>query len=187
LPQKPGTLIFVKNGIEIEPVYITGDFTVEANYRDGKGGILAGNFSISDWRMPAVSDIVKTGYPFFVGSADFQTAFSLKKTNKRYFLRVDEFNAITVKVKVNGKDTGLIYWQPHMLEITDLLKNGENRIELEATNSLRNLLGPHHYDKIDIGYVPPWIFNDKNHWMDEYGLVKFGLKGIAICSLDKHK
>ena len=49
------------------------------------------------------------------------------------------------KARVNGREQGAILWAPYEVEITAALRPGANRVEIELVNSLRNLLGPHHY------------------------------------------
>jgi hypothetical protein len=45
-----------------------------------------------------------------------------------------------VEVIVNGKSAGVRLWAPYQMEITDLLKSGENTIEMRVANTLVNLL-----------------------------------------------
>jgi len=41
-------------------------------------------------------------------------------------------------VFVNGIDAGYRWWPPYRFQIGSLLKEGENKIEVEVTNSLAN-------------------------------------------------
>ena len=84
------------------------------------------------------------------------------------------------RISVNGKEAGLVFWPPYKVEITSLLKEGENLLEIELTGSLRNLLGPHHHSKGELLSVGPQSFVDEVHWVDGYNFVPFGLNEVKL-------
>ena len=45
-----------------------------------------------------------------------------------------------LEVLVNGQSAGVRLWTPYNMEITDLLKPGENTLEMRVANTLVNLL-----------------------------------------------
>ena len=45
-----------------------------------------------------------------------------------------------VEVVVNGQSAGVRLWPPYGIEVTDLLRDGENVLELRVANTLVNLL-----------------------------------------------
>ena len=45
-----------------------------------------------------------------------------------------------LEVLVNGQSAGVRLWAPYQTEITNLLKSGENVIEMRVANTLVNLL-----------------------------------------------
>ncbi len=45
-----------------------------------------------------------------------------------------------LEVIVNGQSAGVRLWEPYQIEVTDLLKPGENTIEMLVANTLVNLL-----------------------------------------------
>ena len=45
-----------------------------------------------------------------------------------------------LEVLVNGQSAGVRLWEPYQVEITSLLKSGENTLELRVANTLVNLL-----------------------------------------------
>jgi len=99
----------------------------------------------------------------------------------RLFLQLVEPTALTHRVRINGKYAGLIYLPPYRLDLTGLLKPGENQIELEAATSLRNLLGPHHNKLAEsLVWTGPDSFTDEANWVKDYHVVPVGLKGIRI-------
>ena len=45
-----------------------------------------------------------------------------------------------LEVLVNGQSAGVRLWEPYQVEVTELLKPGENTLELRVANTLVNLL-----------------------------------------------
>jgi hypothetical protein len=45
-----------------------------------------------------------------------------------------------LEVLINGQSAGVRLWEPYQIEVTDLLKPGENTIEMRVANTLVNLL-----------------------------------------------
>ena len=60
-------------------------------------------------------------------------------------LNLDKMGGTVARVFVNGKERGAAKVAPMQLDITKLARPGENDLRIEITNSLRNLLGPHHH------------------------------------------
>ena len=95
---------------------------------------------------------------------------------EKVFLEIDGLEAITAKVRVNGKDAGPIAFHPHGIEITDLVKDGPDVLEIELTNSNRNLLGPHHSDTREPLSVGPGTFKSEI-FKTHYNFIPFGITG----------
>jgi len=49
----------------------------------------------------------------------------------------------------------VIGWQPYELDISSLVKEGRNEVEVRVCGSLKNLLGPHH-GKLTPGMMTPF-------------------------------
>ena len=45
-----------------------------------------------------------------------------------------------LEVIVNGRSAGVRLWEPYQMEVTDLLRSGENILEMRVANTLVNLL-----------------------------------------------
>ena len=45
-----------------------------------------------------------------------------------------------LEVRINGESAGVRLWTPYTIEITDLLRPGQNEIEMVVANTLVNLL-----------------------------------------------
>jgi hypothetical protein len=72
------------------------------------------------------------------------------------------------------------------MDITDALRPGSNRLEIEVMSGRRNLLGPLHLtDK-----YPPWtgpgqFVSSGDQWTDEYLSVPYGLMEAPVLSVRK--
>ena len=119
-------------------------------------------------------DLVDKGLPFYAGSVIYSLKFEYsKKDADRIFLTFEKLDAIATDIKVNGKDTEPIVWKPWELDISKLMKEGENLLEIKLVNSLRNLLGPHHQKEANPIAINPASFSEE--LQDKYNFVPFGL------------
>ena len=94
-----------------------------------------------------------------------------------------------IGIKVNGIDLGTILWGKMELDLSSVLKKGDNTIELTLTNNLRNMLGPHHLPAGESYWVTPVDFykrrnvwnhtlcgdKDQMDWRGDYCFVEFGI------------
>ncbi len=161
-----------KNNEIFENVYIAGDFSVRKN----KNQFVIVPLKIKNYNL---KNIITQGFPFYAGEITFQKEICVKKLHKRnrYFLYLKKLNAVLIKIRINNTDAGFIFKKPYMLDITKLLHQGENIMELTMVNSLRNMLGPlHNKDLIkEEKIVTPWSFKYyKGNWTDKYILKSFG-------------
>ncbi|MGQ9515356.1 MAG: glycosyl hydrolase [Thermoproteota archaeon] len=170
-PTIPGTLIFLKDGIELESVYIVGDFSVKKIGRE---------FILTDENYRVrTGDLVHQGYPFYAGTMIYTQTVNLQKAAKTY-IEFESLDAIVTRVSVNGRYAGVIPWRPYRLEISRYVKKGKNTIMVETVSSCRNLLGPHHHKEGELLSVGPGSFSDEVNWTDEYSFVKFGIGDARI-------
>ena len=73
----------------------------------------------------------------------------------------------------------------HTIDLAEYLNEGENEIRLEFTNSMRNLMGPHHRHDPEPYGVGPGTFSFEKEWKgrecrgyaDRYSFVRFGVEG----------
>jgi hypothetical protein len=114
----------------IEPVVITGDFTVS-------GDVIA---SQDETPSGLTWGEEKTGN--YSGSVNFHTTFVVphQYENKKAILHLGDVRE-TVEITVNGVSAGVRLWPPYKMDITKLLKTGENSITLCVSNTAENLLG----------------------------------------------
>ena len=176
--------------MEIEAVYLVGDFGVKSNAPfeklDRRAVKTNGDFVIT--AMPKTvtdGEIATQGFPFFAGQMTFEKEIIL--TGNETLNRSVEFSELcstVTKVKINGTDAGTVMWQPYKVDAGNLLKQGANKIEITVTGNLRNLLGPHHLSEGEclavappkfFHYSPLWSKGENPDWVDSYCFVEFGL------------
>ncbi|MGV8092107.1 MAG: glycosyl hydrolase [Mangrovibacterium sp.] len=80
---------------------------------------------------------------YFAGTATYAQTITINAKEiakgKRIVLDLGEMNDIA-RVKVNGKDKGVLWYPPYQLDITDELKGGKNQVEIAVTNNWANRL-----------------------------------------------
>ncbi len=132
---------------EVEPVYLIGDFGVQSV---NKGFIIVREPVIQpgSWKNQHL--------PFYSNAVSYSKSFELP-ADKRVLVRLNEWAGTVAEVKVNGESAGIIAWRPYELDITNYLKEGENQVEVIVTGSLKNQMGPHHFNP-ERGFVTPWTF-----------------------------
>jgi hypothetical protein len=113
---------------------LTGDFSL-APQGDGTYKIAAPCTSLRprSW--------TQQGYPYFSGRAVYRKHFALPESfaGQRVFVEPGMQDDV-LEVLVNRQSAGVRLWEPYQIEITDLLKPGENLLELRVANTLVNLL-----------------------------------------------
>jgi hypothetical protein len=180
--------------MEIVPVYVIGNFAVKSRNAftelDNKVLRCENHFYLDN--LPETCNnqtLVENGLMFFAGTVVLcKKIFLTSDEVANRALKIDKLMACHATIRVNGKLTGELYWPPLELNLTEFLVAGENTIEIELTNGLRNLLGPHHLKEGESGQVTPFSFlkeedilgripNSYNH---EYNFVKLGFSGLLI-------
>ena len=176
--------------MELEAIYLVGDFAVKTDKKfeklDKRALRTDGGFYICNAPKTALAgNMAEQGYPFFAGCMTFKKSFNLSKEecSNRSF-KISNLCSNVTSVKVNGKDAGCIMWEPYEIDISALLKEGENDIEITVTGNLRNLLGPFHLIEGECFAVAPpsffhespvWCGGKNTDWTDSYCFVEFGL------------
>lgn len=80
-----------------------------------------------------------TAIKFYSGTAIYSNKFESKGVNQSVLLLIDSLYDIAT-VKVNGIECGTLWTAPFELDITRAIKPGENKIEIEVTNTWHNRL-----------------------------------------------
>lgn len=112
---------------------------------------LAGQFSVADGAdgprlgRPVAAlrpaSWAEQGYPFYSGTGVYRRRFSFPESpaGRRHFLEIPMLDDC-LEVSVNGHSAGVFLWDPYLTDVTGLLREGENEVELRVANTLSNLL-----------------------------------------------
>lgn len=154
---------------EIEPVYILGDFSVIS--KDNRW-VISG-----EQHMASPASNQEIGAPFYPWEMCYEKSYYLKEVKDSYLLSVPEWKGSVLQVWVNGQKAGVMFTEPYRLDITDLMKRGDNVIELRVIGTMDNFFGPHHSRSKDS--TPPWDWqkHNGNNNADRYILTDYGLLG----------
>ena len=194
-----GSLFQTHTGVELESIYLIGDFAVKgaishAQWRP-RCVRFAPGFALAGEGDRTHGDLIAAGYPFFAGRLSLitQADLELPKEGERVLLSLPNLELPLAKVWVNGQEAGAILWPPYQVDITPLVRQGANAIEIEFVTSLRNLLGPHHRidgERDDVWGNPHYSARYESgkdwykrrgepgiEWTDDYFCLEFGLKG----------
>jgi len=78
---------------------------------------------------------------FYSGTVIYNSTFTVEDFKQIYFASI-QFDSIfnIATVKINGIDCGTVWTKPYELNIKNALRQGENKIEIEVTNTWHNRL-----------------------------------------------
>ena len=135
---------------EIEPVYILGNFTV---LPAAKGFVIKPPakkaFAAGSWKAQ--------GWPFYQGFVSYTKTFNINNTTARHQVRLGRWSGTVAAVVVNGREAGIIGFEPYCLDVSKFITQGTNTIEVKVVGSNKNLLGPFHNKPVP-GIVSPGHF-----------------------------
>ncbi len=184
--------------MEIEAIYLAGQFGVATNgtfkQLEREAVRYSGDFALAKAPDSAeLSRLQESNLPFFGGKVKLRREFDLAASDiRRRYLLYDKQKAIISKITINGKELETFLWKPFVASLDGFLKAGTNVIEIELTNSLRNVLGPHHLEEGESYAVGPSSFYKEDGvfacnwaggyipWDNDYCLVEFGVDNLRI-------
>ena len=154
--------------------------------------------SLEDWtKRPEL------GIKYYSGTAVYRKTFNLPKghlvnKNEKLYLDLGEVYCMA-RVRLNGKDLGIVWTAPWQVDITKAVAPKANRLEIEVVNLWPNrLIGDEQFpdDGIQNGKWPEWLldgkprtsgrytFTTKRYYKKDSPLLKSGLLGpVEIVSL----
>ena len=153
---------------EIEPVYITGDFSVLPVEKGWAVYPPEKQFALGSWKQQ--------GQPFYSWEMGYGKHYEIADTGKPCKVKLNKWTGTVAEVLVNGISAGIIAFDPYELDITSHLRKGKNRIEVRVTGSLKNLLGPHHRNPAP-GLASPWHWKGVTQYISgrDYQMLDYGL------------
>ncbi|OHB56918.1 MAG: hypothetical protein A2Y12_19585 [Planctomycetes bacterium GWF2_42_9] len=161
---------------DLEIIYLIGNFGVET---DGKRSSII--------KLPdklAIGSVTKQGLPFYSGNIFYKSSFYFEtKPGLRYWLALEDINATAAEISINGSDMMLMGMPDYKVEITDLLKNGQNNICINLLGSRHNAFGPLHMANKRPVYISSAAFRKHENyykWQEGYNLIEYGLYGYPV-------
>ncbi|TFG88538.1 MAG: hypothetical protein E4H17_02210 [Gemmatimonadales bacterium] len=155
----------------LETAYLLGNFSVNLKngMKDAEIGAPVSTLRCGDW--------VEQGLPFYSGHVAYlETIHPELKPGERLFVEVPAYRGVAVRIGVNGRDAGIIAWEPNELDITDLVGDGPAQLMLEVIGHRRNSHGPLHNSVLSPTWTGPDQFaSTGNAWVDHYQVVACGL------------
>jgi len=145
---------------------------------------IEGSWSVSfpiGWGAPAEvifdklqswTDFEDAGIKYFSGTATYRKTFSISGENegKKCYLDLGEVCDLA-EVYVNGISAGILWKKPFSIDISTLLKTGENELKIEIVNLWANRLSG------DLFLKPEERFCRTNQPWNEYIVLPSGLLG----------
>ena len=177
---------------EIESLYLLGRFCVRMDAahvtHEARNAVCYdGTFSLAPQKTEIdLTDVVTDGYPFFGGTLQADTTVNYAPGDATELYLGGRYS--TCEVLVNGQSAGMLMFRHHV-NLAPYLHAGENTLTLRLTNTLRNLLGPHHFIEAECFGVSPSVFLLESQWEGEtcprfrerYAFVRFGIDCPTDC------
>ena len=136
---------------EIQPVFIRGDFALESREK-GFGIAPAPAMKLGSW--------AEQGMPFYGDKIEYTKKVQLSDAelkSQKIFVCLGKWCGVVAEVLVNGKNAGVIGFEPFELDVRQHLKPGANEVSVIVYGSLKNTLGPHHNNPL-LGRAWPAAF-----------------------------
>jgi alpha-L-rhamnosidase len=122
---------------ELESAYVLGTFTLKES---DSGFVILGDsepaLKLGSWK--------EQGYPFYAAGVSYKQKFHVAQPTGRYLVETPKWYGSVAKIIVNGTPAGYIAYRPWQCDVTDLIKAGDNTVEVIVIGTLKNTLGPFH-------------------------------------------
>ena len=103
-------------------------------------------FTLNPFRLRDFSECEEPYLKYFSGTATYRGTFRLDPPDGRIVIDLGTMNDIA-EVSVNGKSAGVVWYPPFRADITGLVREGENELEIAVTDNWANrLIGDEQYD-----------------------------------------
>jgi hypothetical protein len=117
------------------------------------------------------------GIKYYSGTAFYRQSFNMPddKIGGQLYLDLGKVKNMA-RVRLNGKDLGILWTAPWRVDITGIVKAKDNKIEIEIVNLWANrLIGDEHLpdDGIQNGKWPAWLLEGKPRTSGRYTFASF--------------
>ncbi len=171
--------------IEIEPIYLLGDFGVKTDGKwqqlDKNASRYFGDFVLTESPSEInLKNIERQGFVFFSGEMTLKFNIDVSGSNPVLILNRKGINA--VKVEINGIEKTFVCG--NKINLRDFNAHGKTEVYATLINNLRNMMGPHHLQEGESYAVGPYSFfkepcvwnpNPQEMWNDAYCFVEMSL------------
>lgn len=125
--------------------------------------------TLFDWSKEEDADI-----KYYSGTANYQTMFQWKNKigKKQIYLDLGKVN-VMAEVIVNGVNCGTVWTAPYRVNITNAIKKGNNKLEIQVVNTWMNKMKGVHDQKIKSGN----LWTNAPYWSEKLPLQESGLTG----------
>jgi len=160
---------------EVEPVYITGNFSVKTALKGWIVEAPAQGLTFGSWKSQ--------GLPFYSWGATYSKEFNIGKSEGIWEVGLEKWNGTIAEVYVNGKAAAPIAFPPYKTDVSALITPGINKIDVKVIGSLKNLLGPHHNNPAP-GLAGPWLWRNVKNYPpgSDYQTLDYGLYDDFVLS-----
>ncbi len=122
---------------ELEPAYVIGSFALKTSDK-GYTLIPEKPLQYGKWNMQ--------GLPFYAQGVAYRQHYVIGIKTGRFIVSLEKWYGSVARVRVNGKEAGIVAAPPWECDVTRHIRRGDNEIEVTVTGTLKNTLGPHHGD-----------------------------------------
>lgn len=153
---------------EIQPVYILGDFSVEAEKKAWSISAPIEKLALGSWKDQK--------QPFYSWGISYFKEYTIENLDKVYAVQLNKWNGTVSEVYINGKKVGIISSNPYRLDVSTYLKKGKNIVDVHVIGSHKNLLGPFYKNAL-LGLIRPWQWKGIKEQLpgNEYQMLDYGL------------
>ncbi|MBN1868464.1 hypothetical protein JW916_14370 [Candidatus Sumerlaeota bacterium] len=153
-------------GLEI--VYLLGAFGARAKGTDVSIVEFPQTLRLGDW--------TRQGLAFYGGSVTYsRTIRPDLRAGERLFVHIPSYEGVAVRVLVEGREAGVVGWEPNEVDITPFVGTEPVRIGIQVLGHRRNSHGPLHTTHRPRTVGPTMFRTSGEWWQDEYHLVPCGL------------
>ncbi len=134
--KEPKNMLAYSGIIKEQIDFISDNWKLQFDKTQGSPGIAITVGKLQSWSVNTDSLI-----RYYSGTAVYSKTFSVDKIGQVKSMSVELDSVYNIAtIKVNGIDCGTLWTYPYVADITKAIKQGENKIEIEVTNTWYNRL-----------------------------------------------